>query len=138
MRTIVFYFLVLFLPINSLAERTVKLKIENAEKNGGKVYVSIFNSEPTYKSREVYLSFILNSDKEIVIKELNLPNGQYVFSIYQDSNGNGKLDTNLIGIPKEKFGFTNYDGKSAPGGFEKLKIEINENSHEVVVALFKI
>ncbi|PKP39336.1 MAG: hypothetical protein CVT98_02180 [Bacteroidetes bacterium HGW-Bacteroidetes-15] len=138
MRTIVFYFLVLILPINSLAETTVKLKIENVEKNGGKVYVSIFNSEPTYKSREVYLSFILNSDKEIVIKELNLPNGQYVFSIYQDSNGNGKLDTNLIGIPKEKFGFTNYDGKSAPGSYNRHKVVINEKVNEIVVRLYKI
>lgn len=138
MRTIVFYFLVLILPINSLAEITVKLKIENAEKNGGKVYVSIFNSEPTYKSREVYLSFILNSDKVIVTKELNLPNGQYVFSIYQDSNGNGKLDTNLIGIPKEKFGFTNYDGKSAPGSYNRHKVVINEKVNEIVVRLYKI
>lgn len=114
------------------------LKIEGVEMNGGKVYVSIFNSEPTYKVREAYLTFILDSKNEIVVKDLTLPTGQYVISIFQDSNGNGKLDTNLIGIPKEKFGFTNYDGKSAPGGFNRHKVEINEMVDVIVVRLYKI
>jgi uncharacterized protein (DUF2141 family) len=114
------------------------LKIEGVEMNGGKVYVSIFNSEPTYKVREAYLTFILDSKNEIVVKDLALPKGSYVISIYQDSNGNGKLDTNLIGIPKEKFGFTNYDGESAPGSFNRHKIQINEKGNEVVVRLYKI
>ena len=138
MRTIAFYLLVLFLPVNCLAQNTVKLKIENAEKNRGKIYVSIFNSEPTYKGREPYLSFCLNADNEKVTKDLSLPAGQYVFSIYQDSNGNEKLDTSLIGIPKEKFGFTNYDGKSAPGSFNRHKVEITQNKNEVEVTLYKI
>lgn len=138
MRTILFYFIVLILPINSLAQTSVKLKTENAEKNGGKIYVSVFNTEATCKAREVYESFILKVDTEVVSKELNLPTGNYIFSIFQDSNGNGKLDTNLIGIPSEKFGFSNYDGKSAPGSFDRHRIKIREGSNEVVVSLFKI
>jgi len=128
------------LTISAIASAQVmaKLKIEGVEKNEGKIYVSIFNSEPTYKVREPYLSFSLNADNEKVTKDLSLPAGQYVFSIYQDSNGNEKLDTNLIGIPKEKFGFTNYDGKSAPGGFNRHRVQINEKVNEVVVSLYKI
>lgn len=120
------------------AQLLVKLKIEGVEKNEGKIYVSIFNSESTYKTRDAYLSFSLNADNEAIIKDLNLPTGQYVFSIYQDSNRNGKLDSNLIGIPKEKFGFTNYDGKSAPGSFNRHKVQINEKVNKVVVSLNKI
>jgi uncharacterized protein (DUF2141 family) len=84
-----------------------------------------------------YLTFILDSKNEIVIKDLTLPTGQYVISIYQDSNENGKLDSNLIGIPKEKFGFTNYNGKSAPGNFSRHKVDINETSNVVIVRLYK-
>lgn len=119
------------------AQVMAKLNIEGVDMNGGKIYVSIFNSEPTYKVREAYLTFILDSKNEIVVKDLTLPTGQYVISIYQDSNGNGKLDTNLIGIPKEKFGFTNYDGKSAPGNFNKHKVDINETSKVAEVRLYK-
>jgi len=30
--------------------------------------------------------------------------GQYAVSVYHDLNGNGKLDTNLFGVPKEPWG----------------------------------
>jgi len=56
-----------------------------------------------------------------------LPNGEYVISMFQDKNGNGKLDTYFFGIPKEPIGITNYFKKGIPGGFNKLKIQINED-----------
>lgn len=122
----------------ALAQVPTKLKIEDVEKNGGKIYVSIFNRESSYKARVPYMSFSINADNGIVICDLTLPAGHYVFSIYQDTNGNQKLDTNLIGIPKEKFGFTNYDGKSAPGSFNRHKIEINAGKTELNIRLYKI
>jgi uncharacterized protein (DUF2141 family) len=128
----------LIISIFTSAQTPIKLSVESVEKNAGKIIVSIFNSESTYKTREGYLYLILNSSNEIVSKDINLPKGNYVISIYQDSNGNGKLDTNLIGIPKEKFGFTNYDGKSAPGSFNRHKVEIDEMVDEIVVRLYKI
>jgi uncharacterized protein (DUF2141 family) len=128
----------LVISVVASAQITTKVKINGVQKNGGAIYISIFNNELSFKSREAYLSFSLNADCEIVTKDLNLPAGQYVFSIYQDSNGNGKLDSNLIGIPKEKFGFTNYDGKSAPGNFNRHRVEVNEYSKAIVVTLFKI
>jgi len=36
----------------------------------------------------------------------SLAPGRYAVSVYQDLNGNGKLDTNLFGSPKEPWGTT--------------------------------
>lgn len=138
MKKMMICFTVLVSSFLSPAQVSVKLRVEGADKDGGKIYISIFNSENTYKAREVFLNFSFGSNNEIAVKDLVLPPGQYVFSIYQDSNGNGKLDTNLIGIPREKFGFTNYDGKSAPGNFNRHKVEINRINNLVVVRLYKI
>ncbi|MFO7656738.1 MAG: DUF2141 domain-containing protein [Bacteroidales bacterium] len=138
MRTTVFCLALLILHLWASAEATIKLKIEGVEKNGGKVYVSVFNEETGYKAREPFLSFILNADNETIHRSMNLPAGHYVFSIYQDSNDNGKLDTNMVGIPREKFGFSNYDGKNAPGSFNRHKVEIQDEKNEVVVKLHKI
>ncbi len=138
MKKILLGITMLMLNAIAWAQVPVRLKIENVEKNGGKIYVSIFNSESSYKARVSYISFSLNVDNEKVIRDLTLPAGQYVFSIYQDTNGNEKLDTNLIGIPKEKFGFTNYDGKSAPGSFNRHKIEIDEGKIELNIRLYNI
>jgi uncharacterized protein (DUF2141 family) len=138
MKKTLLFITMLIISVFASAQNTTKLRIDGVEKNGGKIYLSIFNNEPSFKSREAYQYFILDSSNEIVTKDINLPKGHYVISIYQDSNGNGKLDTNLIGIPKEKFGFTNYDGKSAPGSFNRHKVEIDEKVDEIVVGLYKI
>ena len=116
----------------------LKLKIVGLDKNGGKVYVSIFNSNTSYKARESCNSFMLDAKDDTLSKDMKLPAGQYVFSIYQDSNGNGKLDTNRIGIPREKFGFSNYDGKSAPGGFNRHKVQLYKKVNELVLTLVNI
>ena len=36
--------------------------------------------------------------------------GRYVVSVFHDENGNGKLDKNLVGMPKEGLGFSNTQG----------------------------
>ncbi len=36
-----------------------------------------------------------------------LPPGKYAVRVFQDLNDNGKVDTNLLGVPTEPFGFSN-------------------------------
>ena len=71
----------------------------------------------SYNQRNIYLSLVANAISETVSVDLDLASGEYLFSIFQDNNDNGKLDTNLLGIPKELFGFSNYDGIGVPGNF---------------------
>jgi uncharacterized protein (DUF2141 family) len=130
--------LLLLLSIGSMAQVNLKLEIAGVEKNGGKVYVSVFNSEKSYNNRDVFKSFSLDPNAISINALLKLTEGEYLFSIYQDNNDNGVLDTNLVGIPKEKFGFTNYDGKRAPGNFKRHRILITGNNSEVLVNLYKI
>lgn len=37
----------------------------------------------------------------------DLPYGTYAIAVFQDLNGNGKLDTGLMGMPKEPYCFSN-------------------------------
>jgi uncharacterized protein (DUF2141 family) len=39
--------------------------------------------------------------------ELRLPPGRYALSVFHDRNGNRRLDTNFLGIPKEQSGASN-------------------------------
>ena len=39
-----------------------------------------------------------------VVKDL--PPGRYVVALFQDLNGNGKLDANFFGVPTEPYGFS--------------------------------
>ena len=46
-------------------------------------------------------------DTSLSIPCQGLPAGTYAISLFQDENGNGKLDTAVFGIPTEKYGFSN-------------------------------
>ena len=45
----------------------------------------------------------------------DLPYGRYAISLYHDKNSNGKLDKNVMGIPREAYAFSN----NARGSFGK-------------------
>lgn len=120
------------------AQTNLSLEIVGVIKEGGKIHVSLFNSEQSFEERRVYLTLVSNPDSVNINLPLNLPAGEYLFSIYQDNNNNGELDTNLLGIPKEMFGFSNYDGKSIPGSFKKHKVQVAEATKKISVNLYKI
>jgi uncharacterized protein (DUF2141 family) len=122
----------------AFAQNGFTLEVVEVKNNGGKLHISLFNSDQSFNERRIYYSLVKEADTETVYIPIDLPSGEYVFSMYQDSNGNGKLDSNFLGIPKEPFGFSNYNGKSAPGNFIKHKVIINEKTKRITIHLYKI
>ena len=45
-----------------------------------------------------------NGQAIAVVKDL--PPGRYAIAVFQDLNGNGKLDASFFGVPKEPYGFS--------------------------------
>ena len=105
----------------------VTIEINEVLPNQGKIVIAIFNSKDGYKKKIPYKALTIDSTSTTLLVDEILPNGEYVISMFQDKNGNGKLDTYIFGIPKEPIGITNYFKKGIPGGFNKLKIKINED-----------
>lgn len=92
----------------------------------GKIIMAIFNSKNGYKKNIPYKELKVESTSDTLFVNETLPSGEYVISMFQDKNGNGKLDTYLFNIPKEPIGLTNYFKKGITGPYKKLKVEINE------------
>jgi uncharacterized protein (DUF2141 family) len=52
--------------------------------------------------------------------------GTYAVAVYHDENGNGKIDSNFMGIPKEKTGASNNaKGKMGPPKFQEAKFVVS-------------
>ena len=134
MKKIILFFA--FLLASTLAfSNEVKIKIKNVKAQEGKVVMSIHSSKNSFKNRIPDYAFVFQASSDEIETTVNLPDGDFAFCVYQDLNSDGSLNTNLIGIPKEPFGFSNYNGKSVPGNFEKHKVTINKDS-EIVITLF--
>lgn len=51
--------------------------------------------------------------------------GEYAFAVYLDENGDGKLNRNFLGQPKEPYKFSNHvKAKLSRPSFEETKIEV--------------
>lgn len=59
----------------------------------------------------------------------DLQPGVYAVAVIHDENGNGKLDTNWLGIPKEPVGASNdAKGHFGPPKFEDAKFSLDKNT----------
>jgi len=118
---------------NTFANNNVTLEINGVIFQGGMVYVAVYSNENDYKTETSSIKFILDPASATITRNLELPDGEYVVSVFQDVNNNEQLDYGLFGIPKEPVGITKYSGKGIPGGFKKLKVPVNSNATKITV-----
>ena len=104
---IISFVCVLTFATQSLSAQNLTLEVRGIENVVGKLYVAIYNSQETFMKKPLAGFAVEVKDKVVSIPCKGLPAGTYAFSMYQDENGNGKLDTGAFGIPVEKFGFSN-------------------------------
>jgi len=66
----------------------------------------------------------------------NLPKGDYAISLFHDENDNLKLDTNLLGLPKEGYGFSkNFRPRMGPPNFEDVAIDVSSGDQKVYISV---
>lgn len=116
---------------------TLTLVITNVKPEGGTVFVGFYDSPEAFKQKKFVKVFELSPDAQTLTLTELLPAGEYVCAVFQDENGNNKLDANIIGIPKEPAGFSNFAGGGPPGGFKKLKFSVQSDT-EITVPLLSM
>ncbi len=56
--------------------------------------------------------------------------------MFQDENGNQDLDTNLLGLPSEHYGFSNDAmGVFGPPSFEKAAFKVGSENLSIAIEL---
>jgi uncharacterized protein (DUF2141 family) len=67
---------------------------------------------------------------------LNLSPGRYGIIVFQDENGNGRLDKNVWGVPTEPYGFSNNaQGFLGPPTFADAAMTLDGSNEPVDIAL---
>jgi len=138
-KTVFLAFLALLCVGNIFAANnaTLTLNITGVAVNEGKIYVRLYSNEKDYKKDVPHTTFSLESASKSITHSFSIPKGEYLIAIFQDTNKNRMLDTNLIGLPTEPVGLSNYNG-GIPGGFNKHKIQINAGTNKIAINLGKI
>jgi uncharacterized protein (DUF2141 family) len=135
------YFIVLsflLLPKSGVSQNTnVSLEFTNLRTSKGHIRIGLYDTEDSFKKEKAFLlSKILKTNlvNNSFSAQISLPIGEYGISVLDDENGNAVMDYNMIKMPKEGFGFSNY----YHSGFTKPKlsqflVSIKERSNIVKI-----
>lgn len=121
----------------SRQETSLEIDIVNIQKNGGNVIVEIYKDKSTWLESP-FRRVTLPGDNSSKTASVQIPEGRYAISIYQDRNKNGKLDRSFIGIPKEPIGFGNNYRPFGKPGFESAAIQHKPGSKPQAIKLFTV
>jgi acyl-CoA reductase-like NAD-dependent aldehyde dehydrogenase/uncharacterized protein (DUF2141 family) len=70
--------------------------------------------------------------------DVDLPSGTYAVAVYEDLNGNHRLDHNLIGIPREPVGASNNPkGRFGPPRFAECAFRLGNSAQTITINVVK-
>jgi len=112
-----------------VAQHRVEVVVTGVRDTTGTIMVALFTSSETFLKKPAVGKKVKASKGEVIVVFEGQPEGEYAGSIIHDTNRNGKLDTNFMGIPREGFGFSNdVMGTFGPPAFGKAKFKVTSSS----------
>ena len=109
---------------------SLEMEINNLQSNKGPLYIRILdeNENPVI----VGTSSVVNYSSKISFDSISP--GKYAIQFFHDENENQKMDFNLIGIPKEKFGSSNnVKPVLGPPKFKKMLFNLIQNKKLIMI-----
>lgn len=102
----------------------------------GTVMVALFKPSDRWLGRASVGTATPARSDGVSVTFKGLEEGEYAISLFVDENGNGKMDTNPIGIPIEPYAFSNdATGSFGPPTFEKAKFSVSKENKTLVITI---
>ncbi len=113
------------------AQHTILLNVKGVGSNEGKISAALYTDQKSFlKFDKVFKAVSEKAEKgetKLVFKDI--PAGNYAIAVFHDKNSNGKLDTNILGIPKEPVAFSMAKMKTfGPPSFEECSFSVAKDT----------
>ncbi|GAB4288590.1 MAG: hypothetical protein Kow0068_14300 [Marinilabiliales bacterium] len=105
--TVIFGILIFF----EVSSQNVKVVISGLRNTKGQIVMGIFKDDESFNEEKPFMNKVFpktNIKDNVLICSLTLKPGVYGISILDDENCDGEMNYNLLGIPLEGYGFSNY------------------------------
>ena len=119
----------LLLAAPSLQAAELTIEITGIPTVKGAVLVALYDDPGAYDANQRGMSAMVKVTGEtetVVFKDL--AEGDYAVKLFHDENGNYKLDTNMLGLPKEGYGFSNNQARFGPSSFEEARFSVKQDT----------
>jgi uncharacterized protein (DUF2141 family) len=122
-------------PLDSAQALDLRVEVRQVQPGTGPVMGALYaESDPWMKTpRQGLTATPVTDGGPTVLVFRDLPAGRYALSLYQDLNGNGVLDRNPLGIPREPYGFSrDAMGRMGPPSFGDAAVEVKADTTVVI------
>ncbi|HPS72045.1 MAG TPA: DUF2141 domain-containing protein, partial [Bacteroidales bacterium] len=129
------FFLLFILMWGSLVyaqEYTLTVQVSNIKEKKGNIILSLFDNINDFlkEGKEYCKQVIQVKDSFLQYTFMKVPKGHYAVALYHDVNGDGKCNKNILGLPKEGFGFSrNYVPILRSPAFKEVQFEVNQDQN---------
>ncbi len=117
---------------------TLIVNIVGFENNEGTCWFALDKDKEIYENEDsVYIGKILSiSNSKVVLSIDSLYYGNYAIKVFHDENNNHELDSNILGIPTEDYGFSNNaNAWFGPPSWEKANFLFNKEKLVVEISI---
>ncbi len=112
------------------------IEVSGVTPGRGRIYVAVYDRPETFPTsgQQRTGQILAASGKSLVVHFKDLPPGEYAAVAFQDVNGNGKLDKNFLGMPREPYGFSNgARGSAGAPKFSAAAVTLNPDGATTIV-----
>ena len=110
------------------SQNKIEVIIREVKDTTGMIRVGLFADAKTFLKKPIQGRIVKSTGGQQVVVFDSVPSGTFAISVIHDSNKNGRLDTNFMGVPKEGIGFSNdVMGSFGPPAFDKAKFVVSSS-----------
>ena len=122
----------LLAPLGALAA-DLSLSVADGPAADATLYVALYGSAAGFTGAALASQMVPMRAGAAQLVFPGLAPGRYAVRVFADENGNGKLDTNLFGMPTERYGFSNdAKGNLGPPEFDAAAIGVDADLQTVI------
>lgn len=112
------------------------IHVDNVKSATGQVMVALYDNADGFLKRPVRATRARADTAGTTLVFHDVAPGDYGFSIFHDTNDNGRMDRNLMGIPTEPIAFSNNaQGRMGPPAFDAVKLAVPAAGLDTTVTL---
>lgn len=105
---------------------TLTVTIEGVRSAQGNLMVALLKADPAAgTAKQAAGTMVAAQNGAATVTFAGLADGAYAVQLFHDENGDGKMATNLFGLPTEGYGFSNRAKATfGPPKFADMKVEV--------------
>lgn len=132
-------FLMLFVQSSKTDTHLLSIEISGIRNDKGVLQVGVFMSQESFREEKPEYEFTQlkrGVENGRIVLRTELPEGKYGISVLDDENDDGRMNYNILGIPREGFGFSDYThrGMKKPR-FDNFSFDLRPEKNTVKVKM---